>query len=167
MWIKGVTDTWTETASYKLLTLGNNVHSIDSMCFLICYCLQPSDPLPFVSNGRGTHRFVQTTVSLHYTDTDPTILTVHNLFFSTFIHMFLVLSKFSHWPLTDFEKSLHRSILCPIRGSTIWVECSAIIHCSVYQSLVRDLMYVCPQIVVNGPNSVILYRLNRKWRRSG
>jgi hypothetical protein len=49
----------TETASYKVLSLGNNVYSMDRICFLICY---PSDPLSFTSSGRRTHRFAPTTI---------------------------------------------------------------------------------------------------------
>jgi hypothetical protein len=37
-------DIGTETASYKVLLLGNNVYSLDSIYF-ICYPSHPSDPL--------------------------------------------------------------------------------------------------------------------------
>jgi hypothetical protein len=36
-----ITDILNETTSYKVLPLGNNVYSMDSICFLICY---PSGP---------------------------------------------------------------------------------------------------------------------------
>jgi hypothetical protein len=55
------TDTGTETMSHKLLPLGCNIFRMDSICFLLCY---PSlIPLPFTSDGRGTHRFIPTNVS--------------------------------------------------------------------------------------------------------
>jgi hypothetical protein len=34
VWIKDITDIGTETASYKVLPLGNNVCSMDSICFV-------------------------------------------------------------------------------------------------------------------------------------
>jgi hypothetical protein len=44
---KGITDIGTETASYKALPLGNNIHSMDSLCFLIYYPSHPFEPLDF------------------------------------------------------------------------------------------------------------------------
>jgi hypothetical protein len=45
MQTKNITNIGTETASYKVLPLGNNVYSVDSICLLTCYPSQPSDPL--------------------------------------------------------------------------------------------------------------------------
>jgi hypothetical protein len=44
---KDITDIETETASYKVLPLENNVHGMDSFYFLICYPSLPYDPLAF------------------------------------------------------------------------------------------------------------------------
>lgn len=75
MQIKDITDVGTETARYKALLL-----------------------VPLVPNGVGTHRFAPNTVTVHYTDTDPTILILRSLLcVLTSIHMFLVLCKL---PLT-------------------------------------------------------------------
>jgi hypothetical protein len=54
-----ITDRGTQTASYKVLPLGNYVYSLGSVCILTC-CY--SYPLQFTSNGRGMHKFVPTTV---------------------------------------------------------------------------------------------------------
>lgn len=47
----------TETGSYKVLPVGNNVYSKDSICFFICY---PSHPFPSSSDGPQGHRFAPT-----------------------------------------------------------------------------------------------------------
>jgi hypothetical protein len=44
---KDITDIGNETASYKVLPLGNNVQSMDSICLLICYPSHLSVPLAF------------------------------------------------------------------------------------------------------------------------
>jgi hypothetical protein len=45
MLTKHITNLGNKTACYKVLPLGNNVYSMDSICFLICYPSHPSDPL--------------------------------------------------------------------------------------------------------------------------
>jgi hypothetical protein len=44
---KDITEVGTETASCKVLQLGNDVHSTDSACFIICCPSRRSDPLAF------------------------------------------------------------------------------------------------------------------------
>jgi hypothetical protein len=44
---KTCNDIWTETASYKVLPLGNNVYNMNSICFLICCPSITSDSLAF------------------------------------------------------------------------------------------------------------------------
>jgi hypothetical protein len=43
------------------LPLGNTVSSLGSTCFLACYTIRPSGPIPLPSNGRETRRFVPIT----------------------------------------------------------------------------------------------------------
>jgi hypothetical protein len=43
------------------LPLDNTVSSLGSTCFLACYTIRPSDPLPLPSNGRETRLFVPIT----------------------------------------------------------------------------------------------------------
>jgi hypothetical protein len=44
---KDITNIGTDTVSYKVLPLGNNVYSMDSISFLICYLSHPSELLAF------------------------------------------------------------------------------------------------------------------------
>jgi hypothetical protein len=45
---KDISNTGNETVKYKVLPLGNNVYSMDSFFFLICYPSHPFDPLLFL-----------------------------------------------------------------------------------------------------------------------
>jgi hypothetical protein len=56
---KYITDIRTDTQSYKVLLLGDNVYSMGSTCFLICF---PLITPPFTSNLPQTHGFTPTTV---------------------------------------------------------------------------------------------------------
>jgi hypothetical protein len=47
MQIKDITDIGTDTASYEVLPLVNNVYCMDSICSLTCYLSHPSDPPAF------------------------------------------------------------------------------------------------------------------------
>jgi hypothetical protein len=44
---KNIIDTGNETANYKVLPMGNNVYSMDSICFFILCPSTLSDPLAF------------------------------------------------------------------------------------------------------------------------
>jgi hypothetical protein len=44
---KDIINIGTDTASYEVLPLGDNVYSVDSICFLVCYPSRRSDRLVF------------------------------------------------------------------------------------------------------------------------